>query len=317
MSPRTIVGSLAMTLGLAGCSGGAGSTFPGYVEGEFVYLASSQPGTLQHLAVVRGQEVAAGAALFTLEAILEQAEQHQAHEQLAVAEAQLKDLETGKRPPEIAVVSAQLAQAEAAARRSTQQRERDEAQFRAGGISQEQLQASVATADSDAARVRELANQVAVARLPGRAQQLTALASQVQAARAALAAADWRLAQKTVVAPRGGLVFDTLYREGEWIAPGNPVVRLLPPENIKVRFFVPETVVGKLATGTPASLHCDGCTADIPATVSFISPEAEYTPPVIYSNETRGKLVYLVEARPSPQDAPKLHPGQPLAVRLK
>lgn len=120
-----------------------------------------------------------------------------------------------------------------------------------------------------------------------------------------------------MAAPRAGLVYDTLYREGEWIAAGSPVVRLLPPQNIKVRFFVPEAVVGGLAPGRAVSLHCDGCAADVPAAISFISSESEYTPPVIYSNETRVKLVYMIEARPSPGDAPKLHPGQPLEVRLQ
>jgi HlyD family secretion protein len=107
-----------------------------------------------------------------------------------------------------------------------------------------------------------------------------------------------------------------MYREGEWVAAGNPVVRMLPPQNIKVRFFVPETVVGSLAIGHKVSLHCDGCVTDIPATVTYVSAEAEYTPPVIYSNETRGKLIYMIEAHPTREDAPKLHPGQPVSVRV-
>ena len=98
---------------------------------------------------------------------------------------------------------------------------------------------------------------------------------------------------------------------------GSPVVRLLPPENIKVRFFVPETVVGTLSVGKDVVLHCDGCPADIPAKVTYISTESEYTPPVIYSNETRSKLVYMIEARPSADNAPDLHPGQPVEVKLR
>jgi HlyD family secretion protein len=307
----------ALALLCVGCSGRHPDAFQGYVEGEFVYLASSQPGQLRHLAVSRGAQVAAGAPLFTLEAVEEQAAQRQAREQLAAAEAQLADLQTGKRPPEVGVTRAQLVQAQVAAQKSALQRQRDETQYRAGGISQEQLEGTRAQAESDTARVRELESQVEVARLPGREQQLRAQADQVQAARAALAQADWRLEQKSVAAPKAGLVYDTLYREGEWIAAGDPVVRMLPPENIKVRFFVPETRLGSLPLGGKVSLHCDGCVADVPASISFISSEAEYTPPVIYSNETRGKLVYMIEARPAPEDAPKLHPGQPLQVRLR
>jgi HlyD family secretion protein len=309
----------AMTLAslAAACSGSAGKTFQGYVEGEYVYMASSQPGRLEHLAVSRGQEVQRGAPLFTLEATEEKAEQSQARQQLAAAEAQLADLETGKRAPEVAVVQAQLAQAEAAAQKSALQRERDQAQYRSGGISREQLEATLAQAASDAAHVQELASQLEVARLPGREQQLKAQTRQVQAAHAVLDQADWRVGEKSIAAPSSGLVYDTMFREGEWVGPGNAVVRMLPPQNIKVRFFVPEGVLGALAVGRKLSLHCDGCAADVAATVTFVSDEAEYTPPVIYSNETRGKLIYMIEAHPAPADAVKLHPGQPLEVRLQ
>jgi HlyD family secretion protein len=308
-----LLGTLALVAG--GCSGSRNPTYQGYVEGEFVYLASSQPGHLEHLAVARGDQVAGGAQLFTLEAIDEKAAQHQAQRQLAAAEAQLADIGTGKRPPEIAVIRAQLLQARASARKSAQQRERDEAQYRAGGISREQLEATLAQASSDAAHVSELESQLDVARLPGRDQQLKAQNNQVMAARAVLTQADWRVDQKSVAAPTAGLVYDTMYRQGEWVAAGSPVVRLLPPRNIKVRFFVPEPALGGLALGHRVNLHCDGCAADIPATVTYVSSEAEYTPPVIYSNDTRGKLIYMVEAHPAPEDAVKLHPGQPLAVR--
>lgn len=300
-----------------GCSGSHSVSYQGYAEGEFVYLASSQAGRLEHLAVARGQRLDGGAPVFSLEATEEKAEQRQAQEQLAAAEAQLADIETGKRPPEIAVIRAQLQQAQASAKKSAQQRERDEAQYRAGGISREQLEATLAQASSDAAHVSELESQLDVARLPGRQQQLKAQSDQVQTAHAVLAQADWRVEQKSVAAPKAGLVYDTMYREGEWVAAGNPVVRLLPPQNIKVRFFVPETVLGSLAIGRHVSLHCDGCAADVPATITYVSSEAEYTPPVIYSNDTRGKLIYMIEAHPTPADALKLHPGQPLAVRLR
>ena len=308
---------LLLALVLAGCSGTHDPSYQGYVEGEFVYMASSQPGRLERLAVTRGQQVDQGTPLFTLEAIDEKAAQQQAQQQLAAAAAQLADLETGKRPPEVAVVQAQLAQAQAAAQKSALQRERDETQYRSGGISREQLEATLAQAASDAAHVNELESQLEVARLPGRAEQLKAQSRQVEAARAVLDQANWKVGEKAVVAPAAGLVYDTLFREGEWVAAGNPVVRMLPPQNVKVRFFVPETALGGLALGRPVSLHCDGCTADVPAAITFVSGEAEYTPPVIYSNDTRKKLIYMIEAHPAPQEAAKLHPGQPLVVSLK
>jgi HlyD family secretion protein len=307
---------LLALLGVTGCSGSNNSTYQGYVEGEFVYLSSSQSGHLEHLAASRGERVEGGKLLFTLEAVDEKAAQHQAEQQLSAAEAQLADLQTGKRAPEIAVIRAQLLQAQASAQKSLRQRARDEAQYHGGGISREQFEATLAQASFDAAHVSELQSQLDVARLPGREQQLKAQSDQVQAARAVLTQADWKVEQKSVSAPRAGLIYDTMYREGEWVMAGNPVVRMLPPQNIKVRFFVPETLLGRLPIGRQVSLRCDGCAADIPATITFVSSQAEYTPPVIYSNDTRSKLIYMIEAHPSPGDAAKLHPGQPLAVRL-
>lgn len=308
---------LALAPIFQGCSNSSTAGYQGYAEGEYVYLASSQAGQLEHLLVARGQQIDRGEQAFTLEATVETAEQQQARQQLAATEAQLADLQTGKRPPEIAVIRAQLLQAQASARKSDQQRERDEAQFHAGGISREQLEATVAQASSDDAHVSELQSQLDVAQLPGRAEQLRAQSEQVQAAKAVLAQASWRVDQKLVTAPKAGLVFDTLYREGEWVQAGSPVVSLLPPENIKVRFFVPESAVGALAIGRKVTLHCDGCAADISASITYVSSQAEYTPPVIYSNDTRSKLVYMIEAHPAAADAAKLHPGQPLAVRVQ
>jgi HlyD family secretion protein len=310
------IASACLTL-LAACSGKPNDVFQGYVEGDFVYLASSQPGRLDRINVARGEQVPAGAPLFALESIQEQAAQRQAQHELEVTQAQLKDMTTGQRPPEVAVISAQLDAAQVQARKSAAQRQRDEAQYRAGGISQEQLETTRAQADSDAAKVNELKNQVEVARLPRRSEQLRAQTEQMEASRAALAEANWKLDQKTLAAPQAGLIYDTMYRQGEWVNAGNPVVRMLPPQNIKVRFFVPETIVGGLALGRAVSLHCDGCATDVLAAISYISTDSEYTPPVIYSNETRVKLTYMIEARPSVQDAPKLHPGQPLTVRLQ
>ncbi|MBV9914038.1 MAG: HlyD family secretion protein, partial [Sinobacteraceae bacterium] len=97
---------------------------------------------------------------------------------------------------------------------------------------------------------------------------------------------------------------------------GTPVVRLLPPGNIKIRFFVPENLLGSIRLGSRVALSCDGCSQDISADITYVSADAEYTPPIIYSNETRGKLVFMIEAHPASTDATRLHPGQPVSVRL-
>jgi HlyD family secretion protein len=307
---------LSALLAGTGCSGKP-SGYQGYVEGEFVHVSSSETGRLVRLSVTRGQQVRADTPLFALESINEAAAQRQARQQLSAAEAQLKDLHTGKRPQELDVIRAQRAQALAEDRKSAADLVRDEAQYKAGGISNAQLDETRARAESNAARTRELSSQLDVAGLSARDEQIKAQTANAAAARAALEQAEWKLNQKAVAALGAALVFDTMYREGEWVQAGSPVVRLLPPENVKVRFFVPQTLLGALTIGKDVVIHCDGCPADIPAKVTYISTESEYTPPIIYSNETRSKLVFMIEARPSADNAANLHPGQPVEVRMR
>jgi len=313
---------------LGACDKPRPNEYQGYAEGEFVYIASPLGGRLDRLEVRRGQTVAANAPLFALDAELETAAKHEAGQRWKAAQAQLADIRTGKRLPEVEVIQAQLAQAEAQAQNAEAQLRRDEAQFAAGGVSQAALDERRTAATSLRARVLELKAQVAVAHLPNREQQIHAQEAQVEAAAAALAQADWSLRQKTVFARQDGLVFDTLYREGEWVAAGAPVVKLLPPQNVKARFFVPEKALGALSPGQRVQLSCDACPRPIAARISYIAQEAEYTPPVIYSNDNRAKLVYLVEAHPEahpkadsgasgiPSPLPPLNPGQPLTVTL-
>jgi HlyD family secretion protein len=312
VAQRIIAGVVAALL--AACSGDKSSAWQGYVEGEYVNVASPVAGRLDKLLVLRGQTVEAKAPLFRLESEQELAAKQQADEQLNAAQAQLADLRLGRRRPEVAVTEAQLAQAEAAQQQAALQLRRDEAQFEAGGIARAQLEESRSNQAIKAARVRELAGQLDVTRLPAREDQIRGQSAQVAAARAAQSQAAWRLDQKQVAASQAALVADTLYREGEWVAAGSPIVRLLPPGNVKLRFFVPETSAGSLKPGRKVSVGCDGCGAGVAAVVSYVSNEPEFTPPVIYSNETRAKLVFLVEARPSPESAARLRPGQPVSV---
>jgi HlyD family secretion protein len=314
---RSALALLVASVAVAGCSRDKPSSYQGYVEGEYVYIATSIGGRLEHLLVQRGQTIAAGAPVFNLQADEEVAAKRQADEQLAAARAQLADLRLGRRAPEVDVARAQLAQAIAAEEQAARELKRDEAQLEAGGIARSIVEDARANHAIKAARVNELAGQLQVSRLPARENLIRAQDAQVAAAQAAASHADWRLGEKRVAATQAGLVVDTLYREGEWVSPGSPVVQLLPPKNLKVRFFVPEMIVSGLKPGRNVVLQCDGCDATVPAVVSYISNEAEYTPPVIYSNETRDKLVFMVEARPSSENAQRLRPGQPISVTLQ
>ena len=138
----------------------------------------------------------------------------------------------------------------------------------------------------------------------------------MRAVETALTRSEWDLAQKRQAAPVAGLVFDTLYRKGEWIAAGRPAVVLLPPQNIKVRAFVPQPLIAAIHLGDRVRVTVDGRKAPFVGTVSFVSPQAEFTPPVIYSKENRQKLVYMVELGLDKATAVQLHPGQPVDVRF-
>src|SRR5205085_10937968 len=130
------------------------------------------------------------------------------------------------------------------------------------------------------------------------AQQLDSARTQADTARARveeiqaqLTQSRWVLAQKTVASPAAGVVEDVYYRVGEQVAAGAPVLSLLPPQNRKLRFFAPQADLDRVKVGARVNVHCDGCAADFPATVRFVAPQAEYTPPVIYSDSARQKLV--------------------------
>ncbi len=164
--------------------------------------------------------------------------------------------------------------------------------------------------------MEQLEADIATGKLGQRDDQITAAEAEVRARTAALAKADWDLSQKKQGAPQSGLVYDTPYYEGEWVAAGHPVVELLPPPNIKVRAFVPEAKIGSVHPGQEVKVLVDGVAEPMKGKVSFISPRAEYTPPVIYSQESRGKLVFMIEIRFDAQTAVKLHPGQPVDVQI-
>lgn len=314
MRARSFLMVAAIAAACAACAKEGPTTYQGYVEGEFVHIGAGPGGRLEHLFVQRGQTIDADTPLFQLEASLESASVRQADETAAAARAQLADLKTGKRSAEIEVIRAQRDQAVIAERLSASQLERDTAQFDAGGIARAQLDKARTQHDVDAARVRELTGQLAVAEQSARPEQIRAQASQIAAADAARDQTQSRLDEKRLTAKQAGLIVDTLFREGEWVPPGAPVVRLLPPANVKIRFFIPQPSLSLFPLGTNVAIQCDGCPTGMTAAVSYIATEPEFTPPIIYSNDTRAKLVFMIEARPSDDAGRALRPGQPVTV---
>jgi len=314
---RSLFTLLGIAAVVAGCADSNRGTLQGYVEGDFVHVASPYAGLLDKLAVGRGSQVAAGATLFVLEHGAEQAAVDAAAARIRTGEARLQNLGEGRRAAELDVIRAQTETAATALRLSRLQLDQNERLRQSGFVSQAKLDEAKAAYDRDAARLAEAqaAMQVGLQSL-GRKPEIQAARAELEAAQAELAQTKVRLDQKTGIAPAAALVYDTYYREGELVGAGSPVVSLLPPQNVKVRFFVPETMVGALRAGQPATISCDGCGAPIAAAITFISPQAEYTPPVIYSRDSKAKLVFLVEATPAPADAPRLRPGQPVEVAV-
>jgi HlyD family secretion protein len=308
--------SLCGLIALGGCQPAPPPGFSGYVEVEPVQVAAPLSGRLVTLNVQRGALVEAGAPLFTLEQENEAAAVREARARVERAEAALRDLQKGQRPDELAALAAAVDAQQAALQRSESELRRQRQLAAQGFTSGAELTALQAQRDADAARLRQLQAQLRTARLGGRVDARAAGEAEVQAARAALAQIEWRLGQKAVSAPLAARVEDTLYRVGEWVNAGAPVVTLLDPAALKLRFFVPETEVAKIAVGQPVLAHCDGCPAPIPAAVRFVAREAEFTPPVIYSRGSREKLVFMVEASPAPGDAAKLKAGLPVDVTL-
>ncbi len=145
----------------------------------------------------------------------------------------------------------------------------------------------------------------------------TDLASKIQqlaADVAELAQGEWTLKQKSISAPVSGQVFDTFYRVGERVQENHPILAILSPKNIRVLFYIPEKRLHQVTLGKTITFTCDSCEKNISAKISYISPEAEYTPPVIYSKDTRDKLVYLIRADMPENIARQFHPGQPITV---
>lgn len=314
---RAIVVVIALVASLAACGQQAkNDAWQGYVEGEFVLLASPYAGQLQKLNIRRGDQITVGKPVFALEQQNEQAARLEAEEQLNSAQARLENLQAARRAPEIEAQRAELAQAKAAVTLSASQLAQQEKLFKSGFVSQARIDEARSAYDRDRARVGNAEAQLRNLQQPvGRDAERKAAEGEVAAARAAVAQAAWRLDQKSVASPVTGLVQDTFFVEGEWVPAGRPVASLLPPGNVKARFYVSEKELSSLPLGKDVVLQCDGC-APVPAKITFMSAQAEYTPPVLYSKDSRHKLMFLIEARPQAAEAMKLRPGQPLDVKL-
>lgn len=266
--------SLVLLVLLAGCSKEDDGAWLGYAEADTVYIAAPAGGWMTTLDVERGAMVKKGMALFTLDANTQNAARDQ-------AEAAIREAES------------QLAAATASRDLAAKELKRQKALLKTNATTRQLYDQAKSSFDTAEAQV----------------EQITAT---LASSRAALASAAYTLSQRTIVSRSDGQVQDIYFRVGEYASAQTPVISLLPPENVYVRFFVPESDYARLKLGQTVRVSCDGC-RPITATISFIASSYEYAPPVVFSIQSRDKLVFKVEARMA--GGIPLHPGQPVDVR--
>lgn len=285
----------------------------GYVEGETTLVGAPQAGRLVSVDAVKGAEVKQGTVLFQLDPAQLKAEVARAEAAVTTARAARDNLLTGKRPQEIEIIRAQIAQAEASLALAGKELVRASTLASSGTAAQSRLDQAQEQVKLYEQRLVELKASEQVAALPARSPEIEAAASRIGEAEAQLAQAREKLADLSPVAPAEAQVDDVFFKPGEWVAAGQPVVSLLKPADVTLRFFVPEAALAAAQPGRAIRFRCDGCDGFKSAVISHVASQPEYTPPVIYSETARAKLVYLVEARPEAGDG-QLRPGLPIEV---
>jgi HlyD family secretion protein len=293
---------LALLTLLTACEEPTNTHWLGYVEGESALIAAPQPGWITSLEVARGAQVKAGQPLFTLDAPREIAARDNALAAISSAREQGQQAAA-----QIAQAQAQQAQIDADLMRAQKELERQQELVRIGGSPRRDLEAAQAAYDS----ARAQRNQAAALQTQAAAARRQADA-QVRSGQASLATAEFNLSQRSVTALVSGEVQDIYFRQGEYANAGVPVISVLPPQNVFVRFFVPEPEVANLKLGTRVHISCDGCAPDLTGAIGFIAAQSEFTPPVIYSVGNRERLVFKAEARV--EGGLPLRPGVPVEV---
>lgn len=276
----------------------------GYIEGEQLYLAAPVSGTVQAIAAKEGSRVAAGTILFSIDPATLSAQGDQARAEIAAARTQIASAQANAEQAE-----AEVRAAAASAERARQDLARLESVRRNDP-------AAVAGKDIDAARaaLREANARVAAAQESSSARraQISATRAQAEQAKGGAREVAIRVGQLSPAAPADARVDKVFYQQGEWVNANQPVLSLLPDNAIKLRFYVPEGEIARYNPGETVAFSCDGCPAGLSARISYVSPRPEFTPPVIFSRETRDRLVFLVEARPERPTG--LQPGLPIDV---
>jgi HlyD family secretion protein len=307
--------TIALFSWLSACPNEATPQLTGYVEGEYVWIAPVFTARIESVLVRRGELAEKGSVIAELEkhdAVLERLE---AEARLAEARSQHANMRKGLREDEISAIEASLGATKAQLQEAQLAFNRARDLYSQGITSKasyDQAEAARATAE---AKVKETADRLRVARTGARPDELAAQLQKIAQASAAVDAAQWRLEQRQVRAPSNGEVSDILLNPGEISGPSAPIVSFLPDGAIKLTLFAAEPDRAALALGSKLLISCNGCPAGLMASVSYVSREPEFTPPVIYSVDRRQKLIYRIEAKPD-QSNSVLQPGLIVDARL-
>ena len=304
---------LSTCLVLVSCQSKPADSYSGYIESQTVSINAPQSGWLSAVNVDRGDAVSEGEALFRLDATQQEHALSGAENRAEAAQAQAADLAKGAREADIAPLLAQRIQAQSQLDLARANQARYAQLEPKGYVSAAQMDSLRAATKSAQAQLVNIDKLIAEKRLASREDQQKAAQAQAAAASADVAGALYTVDDRNVKARLTGQVDERLREPGEFVATGAAVLTVRPKGREFVRFYVPQADLSKFRVGSVVHVGCDGCTGQT-ARVRFISPEAEFTPPVIYSVKERQKLMFLIEATPEKPEA--LHAGQPVDVKL-
>ncbi len=288
--------------------------FPGYVEGEYVYVAPESSGRITGISVLEGDQVQVGEILFALDDRLETEAVNAAIARVDAAQAALENLRTGARPDELAVTNAALAQALSSLDLAGKTLERSKSLLARNNISSAQVDIDRAQMTGAQGAVDQLRAELVVQQMPAREGEIALAKANLAAAKSDARRLEIVVQQRTTFAPVNGRIEKLFFVPGELASPATPVLSILPEQGRIVRFYVPQGQRASLTTGMTLPVTCDGCPTDLTAIFTWIATDPEFTPPIIFSREERGRLVYLAEAR-LPLDS-TLSPGQPVTIEL-
>ncbi len=308
---------LFIVMGLLAACHRNNPAYLGYVEAYLIYISPPVSGQLFDLYVGRGESISINKKLYQLDPEPERSNLNQAQYNLAAAQETLLDFENGQRSTILEALHASLLQGQAQLALSKITLERYQRLYEKHAVSQAALDAAQTDYSARFEQVNQLQANLAEAELGSRQHVIQAQWEKVNAADSAMKAAAWQLSQKTGVATDSGIVFDTFFRPGEFVVAGQAVLAILSPKEMRILFYVPEPHYSQIKLGQTVWFMVDGKKKAIPVQVSFVSKNAEYTPPVIYSEASKAKLVYRVEAKLPEKIALQFHPGSPVEVYLR